>query len=194
MCLQYVYYSFQNTVGKVTSNFSFSHSVFYPFCQTFCPFSLHLNSCLQTFLVWKGLKFVAWERFNAISNIISVILQYPEQVSMLSWLYFYIFFFPSHRMLSCCFVKTMVIDERGTKPFAMTHQSMPRNWPSRMNRPTSVLKSNSHICPQSFHPFQNKPLILRVRSTSLFENTGKRRNCSQCFLPLWKTLCNFLQI
>ena len=32
MCLQYK--SFENTVGKgVTSNFSFSHSVFYPFVE-----------------------------------------------------------------------------------------------------------------------------------------------------------------
>ena len=43
-CLQYK--SFENTVGKgeiaVTSNFSFSHSVFYPL-ENFLPFSSNLT-------------------------------------------------------------------------------------------------------------------------------------------------------
>ena len=39
------------------SNFSFSHSVFYPFEE--------LSNCrLQTLSVWPSLKFVVWERFE----------------------------------------------------------------------------------------------------------------------------------
>ena len=46
----------------VTSNFSFSHSVFYPFEELS---SIFLSDCrLQTLSVWKSLKFVVWERVN----------------------------------------------------------------------------------------------------------------------------------
>ena len=41
----------------VTSNFSFSQC-FLPVWQTFC----HFHRRLQTLSVWKGLKFVVWER------------------------------------------------------------------------------------------------------------------------------------
>ena len=60
----------------VTSNFSFSHSVFYPFRRThfypfrrtFCHFH-HLWNCrLQTLWIWKGLKFVVCERVNCSSS------------------------------------------------------------------------------------------------------------------------------
>ena len=46
----------------VTSNFSFSHSVFHPFQRTFCDFRETQNCSLQTLSVWKSLKFVVWER------------------------------------------------------------------------------------------------------------------------------------
>ena len=46
----------------VTSNFSFSHSVFYSFEWTFCQFHHIWNCCLQTLSVWKSLKFVVRER------------------------------------------------------------------------------------------------------------------------------------
>ena len=45
----------------ITSNFSFSHSVFYPFGWAFCHFHQIWNCCLQTLSVWKSLKFVVWE-------------------------------------------------------------------------------------------------------------------------------------
>ena len=67
----------------VMSNFSFSHSVFYPFgwlsCNeqflffpqcflsfwmTLCYFCQIWNCRLQTVSVWKSLKFVVWERIN----------------------------------------------------------------------------------------------------------------------------------
>ena len=46
----------------VTSNFSFSHSVFYPFGDLSAFF---IEDCrLQTLSVWISLKFVVWERVN----------------------------------------------------------------------------------------------------------------------------------
>ena len=45
----------------LTSNFSFSHSVYYPFGEL----TPQLWNCrLQTLSVWKSLKFVVWERVN----------------------------------------------------------------------------------------------------------------------------------
>ena len=46
----------------VSSNFSFSHSVFYPFEELFAIFIKVRIFCLQTLSVWKSLKFVVWER------------------------------------------------------------------------------------------------------------------------------------
>ena len=40
----------------ITSDFSFSHSVFYPFRRTLCHFHKIQNCRLQTFSVWKSLK------------------------------------------------------------------------------------------------------------------------------------------
>ena len=58
----------------VTSNFSFSHSVFYPFWRTLCH-SHQTKICrLQTLSVWKGVKFVVWERVNSASQIYKVML------------------------------------------------------------------------------------------------------------------------
>ena len=37
---------------------------FLPFQRTFCHFHQIKNFCLQSFLVWKSLYFVAWERVN----------------------------------------------------------------------------------------------------------------------------------
>ena len=48
----------------VRSNFSFSHSFFYPFWRTFNHFHQIQNCRLQTPSVWKSLKFVVWERVN----------------------------------------------------------------------------------------------------------------------------------
>ena len=44
----------------VTSNFSFSHSVFNPLGITFCDFRQIWNCCPQTLSVLKSLKFVVW--------------------------------------------------------------------------------------------------------------------------------------
>ena len=46
----------------ITSNFSFSHSVFYPFGELSAICNKFENCRLQTLLVWKSLKFVVWER------------------------------------------------------------------------------------------------------------------------------------
>ena len=48
----------------VTSNFSFSHSVFYLLRRTFWHFDQVSNCRLQTLSVWKSLKFVIWKRIN----------------------------------------------------------------------------------------------------------------------------------
>ena len=50
----------------ITSNFSFSHSVFYPFWRIFHHFHQIQNYRLQTLSVWKSLKFVVWERLRQI--------------------------------------------------------------------------------------------------------------------------------
>ena len=46
----------------ITRNFSFSLSVVW---RTFCLFYQIWNCCLQTFFVWKSLKFVIWERVKS---------------------------------------------------------------------------------------------------------------------------------
>ena len=54
----------------VTSNFSFSHNVFYPFREfrrTFCHFHPILNCRLQTLSVWKSPKFVVLERVKEVA-------------------------------------------------------------------------------------------------------------------------------
>jgi hypothetical protein len=48
----------------VTSNFSFSHSVFYLFWKHLYHFQQIWNCRLQTLSVWKRLKLVVWERVN----------------------------------------------------------------------------------------------------------------------------------
>ena len=47
----------------VTSNFSFSHIVFYPFAGLFA-IVINFETRLQTLSIWKSLKFVVWERDN----------------------------------------------------------------------------------------------------------------------------------
>ena len=49
----------------LTSNFSFSHSVFYPFGEL-AAFSIEFRIVIcKTFSGWKSPKFVVWERVNA---------------------------------------------------------------------------------------------------------------------------------
>ena len=52
----------------VTSNFSLTHSVFYPFRVPFNQFHQILNCRLQTLLVWESIKFVVWERVIILST------------------------------------------------------------------------------------------------------------------------------
>ena len=64
MCLQSK--SFENTVGKgeiaSSEQFLLFPQCFLPVWSTFCHFYQILNCRLQTLPVWKGLKFVLWER------------------------------------------------------------------------------------------------------------------------------------
>ena len=61
----------------VTSNFSFSHSVLYPYGELSAIGIKILNCCLQSLSVWKSLKFAFWERllndhsirFNCLNRI-----------------------------------------------------------------------------------------------------------------------------
>ena len=56
----------------VTSNFSFSHSVFLPVWRTFCHFHQIQNCRQETISVWKSLKFVVWERVkNPVLTILT---------------------------------------------------------------------------------------------------------------------------
>ena len=57
----------------VTSNFSFPPQCFLPVWWAFFHFHLLWNCRLLALSVWKSLKFVVWEKVNAVSNIISVI-------------------------------------------------------------------------------------------------------------------------
>ena len=52
----------------MTSSFSFSHSVFYPFWRTFCHFHKTQNCRLQTLSVWKSLKFVVRKRVKHVGT------------------------------------------------------------------------------------------------------------------------------
>ena len=46
----------------IMSNFSFSHSAFYPLGELFAIFIKLKNCRLQALSIWKSLKFVVWER------------------------------------------------------------------------------------------------------------------------------------
>ena len=63
-CLQYK--SFENSVGKEeiarNEQFLLFTQSFLPISRTFCHFHQIQNCRLQTLSVWKGLKFVVWER------------------------------------------------------------------------------------------------------------------------------------
>ena len=50
----------------VTSNFSFSHGLFYPFGKLCC----HFHQILRTRSVWKNLKSVVWERVKCGLNLV----------------------------------------------------------------------------------------------------------------------------
>ena len=50
----------------VMSNFSFTHSVFYPFGEL-SAIVIIFNCCLQSLSVWKRLKFVVLERLKAFA-------------------------------------------------------------------------------------------------------------------------------
>ena len=66
MCLQYK--SFENTAGKgeIARNeqFLLFQQCFLPVWRTLCHFHQSQSTCgrLQSLSVWKGLKFVVWER------------------------------------------------------------------------------------------------------------------------------------
>ena len=64
----------------VTSNFSFSHTVFRPVRELSPRFIKFKNCRLQTLSVWKSLKFVVWERVN-MSFIHAFLLDDPNTVS-----------------------------------------------------------------------------------------------------------------
>ena len=53
----------------VTSNFSFSHDVFYLFGRTLCRFHQIQNCRLQTLSVWNRLKFVICERVKMAQSM-----------------------------------------------------------------------------------------------------------------------------
>ena len=53
----------------VTSNFSFSNSVFSPIWRTFYHFHQMWNCRLQSLSIWKSLNFVVWERVKHAHKI-----------------------------------------------------------------------------------------------------------------------------
>ena len=56
----------------ITSNSSFSHSVFYSLGWTYCQFHRIGNCRLLTLSVWKSLKFVIWERVKCGKTCIKI--------------------------------------------------------------------------------------------------------------------------
>ena len=70
-CLQYK--SFENTVdkGEIARNeqFFLFPQCFQPLWRTFPHFHSIQNCHLQTLSVWKGLKFVVWERVKHIFSL-----------------------------------------------------------------------------------------------------------------------------
>ena len=66
------YKSFENTVGKGGifhyEQFLLFPQCFLPFWRTLRHFHQIWKCCLQTLSVWKGLKFVVWERVNSLPN------------------------------------------------------------------------------------------------------------------------------
>ena len=63
----------------VTSNFSFSYSVFLTVWRTFCHFHEIQNCRLQILSIWNSLKFVVWERNNPLPNT-DWFLTLPENI------------------------------------------------------------------------------------------------------------------
>ena len=64
----------------VTSNFSFSRSVFHPFRELSAIFH-RIQSCrLQTLSVWKILKFVVLERIKVIMSIDLALVPYIQNL------------------------------------------------------------------------------------------------------------------
>ena len=66
----------------VTSNFSFSHSDFYPFWRTFRHFRFTKDYRLQVLSIWKGLKFVVWERVKAQFQRARLVLWQAKKLSL----------------------------------------------------------------------------------------------------------------
>ena len=62
----------------ITSNFSFSHTVFYPFWRTFRHFHRIWDCRLQALSVWEGLKFIVWEKVKKKNVHFSEIIKFPE--------------------------------------------------------------------------------------------------------------------
>ena len=64
--------SLENTVGKgeIARNKQFLPfpQCFLPVWRTFCHFHQIQNCRLQTLSIWKGLKFVLWEKVNITSD------------------------------------------------------------------------------------------------------------------------------
>ena len=83
----------------LTSNFSFSHSVFFSFGELSVIFHQNQNCCLQTLSVWKSLKFDVWERvkFLCTNNSNST---------------------PAFRLEKCLFPKRQIFHSSKLKEFA----------------------------------------------------------------------------
>ena len=77
---------FENSVGKgeIARNeqFLLFPQSFLPFWRTFCHFHQIQNCHLQTLSVWKGLKFVIWERVRIPFTIVSPVARLRSGCTM----------------------------------------------------------------------------------------------------------------
>ena len=110
----------------VTINFSFSHSVFFPFWIAFCYFHQIWNCHLQALSVWKRLKFVVWERDKEGMTQI-YLMATPSQPNRCNsrfsfescWSIFRFLFTRSVFLVSAC---------RSIFPFSMNNNLISESW------------------------------------------------------------------
>ena len=120
----------------MTSSFSFSHNVFYPFGKRLAFFiKFETVSCLQTLAVWKGVKFVVWERVKVptVWRRVKLLKSNETRSSACTWIFFpsqktfyslighfsrfWMFFLSDQDVLAL----VMVISSTGRRPASLCH-------------------------------------------------------------------------
>ena len=177
----------------VTSNFSFSQSVFYPLRKLSSIFIEFKNCHLHTLSVWKRLNFVAWER--AKQYFLSFYLK-------IEWDSYTMNSFPYDRILES-FNSNSICGQQNK--FNSNDSERLEN----IVRKGGIAGYHHFpLLPQNFHtlliinPFANKPWFSHICSMSLLKTPWVKEKLlvtsnfsfTQCFLPFWRAFCHFHQI